>query len=684
MSQAKKIYEYFGRAKNEAADSALLLGFRRAEEPYRTVILENILERGNASAAFELVRQFHKLCSRDQNTVLGQVGQLYGGLYKSADAGEIQTRLNALSLIEKAGYEDLTELVALMCRDRDSRISQKAGELLLEMARQNCEWSHPEVQIFDESESDKAIEAMESESDEVIEAVESECVEVIEGVEKKMQSRQRLEKSLRATLKDFKIHQRVDAVLAAMIAVPLDNEEFWGSMLEPYEVVGKVVRHVLIGYDRAELAGFCVSALGHPGLRSTAARAISMCGRREFILAVAHELTRQSDEKILTGLKLVTHPVWVEAGKISTADLTERQEKELIGLVSKIGASETDCAGFVLRIAQQGGEAAGLRAMAIFAGMEAEWAGEYVEKLTHAQHENVAMAAYRYLAKQNEQQKQKNLYQIMAEGLKSRHEKVQEQAREYFAAIAFERYWENYERLSSVQKTKAGQAVFKLDKKADEKWRVCAGDLSPQKRMRAVKIARRVGRLEIFSEALLKLSSDADARVRSCAVASLGEMRTRERDSQECLMKALHDRDHRVQANAIEALGQRDCRGSEGQINRFANSRDNRVRANAIRTLLNWRVDSARRSIKEMLTDPRPRHRKSAHWVAEKINLELSGSQGKVSAGVGLTARAGLTVVGNLAGVVNSNGGVILKDAVDETGAGEMPRGQYDSFVITQ
>ena len=663
MSQAKKIFEYLNQAKNEAADSALLLGFRRAEEPYRTVILENLLERGNAGAAYELVRQFHKLCSRDQNTVLGQVGQLYGGLYRSADAGEIQTRLNALSIIQKAGYEDLTELVALMCRDRDSRISRQAGELLLEMARQNCARSQPEVQISEESES----------------------VEAIEAVEKKMQARQRLEKSLRATLKDFKVHQRVDAVLAAMIAVPVDNQEFWQSMLEPYEVVGKVVRHVLVGYDRAELAGFCVSALGHPGLRSTAARAISTCGRREYILSAAHELMRQSDEKILTGLKLVTHPVWVEAEKISTADLTEWQQRELIGLVSKIGISEErDRAGFVLRIAQQGGEAAGLQAMAIFAGMEAEWAGEFVEKITHAQHENVAMAAYRYLAKQKQQQKQKYLYQIMADGLKSRHEKVREQARDYFSAIAFERYWENYERLSSSQKTKAGQAVFKLDKKADEKWQVCARDMSPQKRMRAVKIARRVGRLEIFSEALLKLSSDADARVRSCAIASLGEMRTRERDSQECLLKALHDRDHRVQANAIEALGQRDCRESVGQINRFANSRDNRVRANAIRTLLNWRVDSARRSIKQMLTDPRPRHRKSAHWVAEKNDLELSGSQAKVSAGAGLTARAGLTVVGNLARVVNANGGVILKDAVDETDAGEQWKGQYDSFVVSQ
>jgi len=477
----------------------------------------------------------------------------------------------------------------------------------------------------------------------------------------------------------------VDVVLAAMIAVPADNQEFWQSMLEPYEVVGKVVRHVLVGYDRAELAGFCVSALGHPGLRSTAARAISMCGRREYILAAAHELTRQSDEKILIGLKLVTHPVWLEAEKISTADLTERQQKELIGLVSKIGVSEErDQAGFVLRIAQQGGAAAGLRAMAIFAALEAEWAGEFVEKLTHSQHENVALAAYRYLAKQKQQQKQNNLYQIMAEGLRSRHEKVREQARDYFSAIAFERYWENYERLSSSQKTKAGQAVFKLDKKADEKWQVCARDMSPHKRLRAVKIARRVGRLEIFSETLLKLSSDADARVRSCAVASLGEMRTREQDSQECLLKALHDRDHRVQANAIEALGQRDCRESVGQINRFANSRDNRVRANAIRTLLNWRVDSARRSIKQMLTDPRPRHRKSAHWVAEKINLELSGSQAEVSAGAGLTARAGLTAGGNLAGVVNSNGGIILKDAVDETGAGEQPRGQYDSFIVSQ
>ena len=43
MSQARQIYEFLARTDNGAADKALLLALGRAEEPYRTALLETLL-----------------------------------------------------------------------------------------------------------------------------------------------------------------------------------------------------------------------------------------------------------------------------------------------------------------------------------------------------------------------------------------------------------------------------------------------------------------------------------------------------------------------------------------------------------------------------------------------------------------------------------------------------------------
>ena len=45
MSQARKIYEFLTRSRHNSVDKTLLLALRRAEPPYRTTLLETIIDK---------------------------------------------------------------------------------------------------------------------------------------------------------------------------------------------------------------------------------------------------------------------------------------------------------------------------------------------------------------------------------------------------------------------------------------------------------------------------------------------------------------------------------------------------------------------------------------------------------------------------------------------------------------
>ncbi|MCP4711307.1 MAG: hypothetical protein GY869_22025, partial [Planctomycetes bacterium] len=96
MSQARTIYGYLVSTENEAADKALLLGWARAEEPYRTSLLEVMLDRGTSTLTLELIRQYHHFSSDWQVLICQRVDVLYGGLYLAGRDNDVQTRLNGL------------------------------------------------------------------------------------------------------------------------------------------------------------------------------------------------------------------------------------------------------------------------------------------------------------------------------------------------------------------------------------------------------------------------------------------------------------------------------------------------------------------------------------------------------------------------------------------------------------
>ena len=594
MSQARTIYGYMAGTDNAAADKALLLGWTRAEEPYRTALLEVMLDRGTGTLTLELIRQYHRFSPAWQNVMCQRVDTLYGGLYLTGWDGQVQTRLNGLGIIKQTHDLRLVDLVCGLLRDRNEKVARLAGTTLLDLVRKFIRRENPPIETADK-------EDLELEQEK-------------ENVNRLMSEREMLKTAVKKAVHNFEVHQRPEAVLAGMCLTQADDLGFWQEKLAGYHPVGRTVRDLLLKYGWGDLAEFCLSALKVPDLRTTAVRAIAEQERGEFVGALAQRIKDEQDEIVLRSLRTITQPKWLEANLWFRWGFTEHQQLGLIDLLGYLGVSGDEKAGVLVQMAKNGAEAASLKAVTRLSEMEGDGMPKSLLELLAWDKELVALAAAWRLIKKEPA----GVERIMVGQMKNRHEQVRRLAWGYYRGVAFKRFWENFDRLTPKQKIAAGRAVFKLDRQAQAKWRQKVKFGAAAERLRAVQVARVLDLPAGWPEELKKLTRDDDRKVRSCAVAGLGDARQPDRATEVLLLGALKDADSRVRANAVEALQQNGWRDAERMFELTADT-DNRVRANAIRALLSVRVEAARQAVREMLHDRRARHRCSARWVLESI-----------------------------------------------------------------
>jgi len=615
MSQAEKIYNFLTSTTNEAADGALLQALDRAQEPYGTVILEMLLDRGRSAAMRELITRWHQFNPDWQKLMVRRASCLYGGLFQAGRDRQIPTRLNALSIIRQARFVSLAELVAVMLRDNAVRVSQEAADILLSWARY-----FKQKEFSGENNCRTVIAQTTTNTD------KKHPPETLNKVNERVLLLSALEKAVR----DYPVHRKIDALRAAMCIVPAHEKSFWKDRLEPHSVPGQAARQILINTPQADLAGFCLSALNHVQLRPTAMRLITQNQRSSFIVALAQELLINTDKSVLAPLALIKQPRWLDNQNLKPDRLTPTQQSALVKLVAALGGPVHLIADYLAAVASHGAPAAALEALNTLTLRDNTPMRQYLEKTLTSQHEIVVLAALKMLLRRQKPR----LRQMMVKLLTCEHKRVRRLARNYLRNMAFESYWNNFDRLSRAHQIAAGRAIFKIDPAAGRRWREKAYHASSQQRLQAVQMARILDMTKQSSALMRKLADDPDQKVRSCAVAGLGELKLPSVESENCLWKALKDTDNRVRANAIEALQRRGVRAAAKCFELLAADENNRVRANAVKALLIWKVSSSRQAIRQMMADPRPRHRRSARWVARQMSikkdkyLELSESDG--------------------------------------------------------
>jgi HEAT repeat protein len=188
--------------------------------------------------------------------------------------------------------------------------------------------------------------------------------------------------------------------------------------------------------------------------------------------------------------------------------------------------------------------------------------------------------------------------------------------------VGFENYWQRFDRLDKSTRQAAGKAMLKMLPDAVQRLgrRVASGAVD--QRLKAMQIAQELGLGELLRTPVMQACNDPNAKIRSKAIAVLGDMGSV--PAEVVLDRVLNDTDPRVRANAIEALETTQQRAEYvpllAQRARSAGA-GNRERANALKALAEMEVKNANVALLAMLQDQRPEHRISALWALKAIGL---------------------------------------------------------------
>lgn len=130
-------------------------------------------------------------------------------------------------------------------------------------------------------------------------------------------------------------------------------------------------------------------------------------------------------------------------------------------------------------------------------------------------------------------------------------------------------------------------------------------------------LASRLGVLDRMESELLEAAVGADEMLASKAALLLGRLDSP--DARAVLDGAVESGPPRVRANAFEALAM--ASPDDPRLRELTRDSVARLRANAVRHMLRTRTEDsgAQHALAEMLADPRPAHRLSALWVAERV-----------------------------------------------------------------
>ena len=597
MSQTETIYNFMSQTQNPAADGALLMGLRRAKEPYRTTILQSILAGGRTDGTAELVRNFHTYPQHWQDILSRKAQKLHHGLRQAANETNSQAQLNALAIIKNSQYGRLTDLVATLLRENQPQVAQTAGEVLTLLGVTHA------PQIF------------------------GQCGELFEQTNPNsyhpyQRDQWVLLSVIEAAVRNYKLHRRWEAVFAAMCLVPATVDRFWKNQLESYHVVGKVVRNILTNTARAELIPFAMSALAVSDLRSTIIRSLTHHTRPDYLAAMALYVADNQDETINYSLSQLKRPRWLDPLIAPPGRIDAKAQIALVDLVMIVGATEEQKTQYLAAVCEEGTEDAGLKALEALTTLPYEFAQQAYRRAAGSRHEAVALKAIeKLIARKNPQ-----LRRFLAQQLKSPHSSVRDLARSTLKSIILESYWRNFDTLNNEKQRKAGLALYKIDPElARQQWIKQAGMASPLRRLKAIRMATLLDRVEPDLETILRLTDDTDDKVRSCAIAALGHIEPEAATVvQPYIIKALDDKNMRVRANAVEALEKLDLRDTAQIIKPFVESSDNRLRANTIKTLLNWKEGIAKNAIQKMMSDSDTKHRRSGLWVLKQTQSLLN------------------------------------------------------------
>ncbi|MHC4696331.1 MAG: HEAT repeat domain-containing protein [Planctomycetota bacterium] len=574
------VFRFLADEENVAVDAALAEALPHLDRAVQPAALELLIERDHLRSQVSLVGGFAESDGPLRTLVAQHVGDLFGAVRATIDSPVFEHRTGAIELIVETRCGPLMYLLADALRHRCQRTRDLAAGGLRGMTAGL-------LNSFDNEPDAGEIAALST---------------LAEG----------LAEALGRAVLTWEIHRRREALEAALWLSDRVGGVIRKKLEEPRTKIAHAICEILDGASDPRLAGFALRGLTMAPLRASAVGAIGRATNATFKRAVVAQSWLLVDVEVERACRRIRDSRWLH-----------QSIDDLLGLGGSEGAAAVRLLGAT------GGSHD--RKIELFRDLERAGSVEIQAAVVWQLVNDDSDAATDLLATLGGRCPGE-MERIVAHELDRRvrcpradaqrpHPELPADASAHLAARrAFERYWEEFERLAPDELGVLTEAMREIAGGVLVAVREKLSSGRARERCRALRVARALGLAEKLEEQIYGLGHDPDPVVRSTGVATLADLPGA--TSRRILRQALNDRDERVQANAIEAL---EMLGEEALLADTASkftSPNARIRANAVKSLLCLELQDAGEALVEMLGDSSRTHRISALWVVERLGLK--------------------------------------------------------------
>ncbi len=620
------------QSTNGAADEALLEALKVGSPPEVARALGGLFQRRTTAALTGIVERYADLPVGLRPVVVEQVDLLMTAVREVGRSGETDGRLSAVRLVVDARAGRLADVLSDNLRHLDGTVATAAAAALVTMA----EWVAAGVRGLQRSDADEAVDGPAAAD---YAQICRDRAEVEQAVVKALEVGRDRPGSERLT---------GDLVRAAMLLLDSPASRVLGLLRGPRHSGQAAVAKRVSGTPAADGVDAFLLAAAYGGQRPTFANGMARAADAPTLDGLLRRTHWLKDAPLAACMAGVSRGAWWSDAELSR-DVAARAGEDVARVARWIGASAS--ADVVqderlvavrrhLLTAEPANVAARVELFRVAAARPRGASTLLITAFLDDPDERLARLAAREVARRRPSEYRNLLMARMGSAPAS----VRRVIGRAVGQAGFEQFWSNYDHMEFVQRRAAGRALLKMmpDLPARLNRKLTAGGgpgAGPvNDRLRALRMVAELGIPKQVGAALVKLCVDPSPRVRSKAVALLGEVPAASLDS--LVERLLNDPDARVRANAVEVLEGRQAPGKAGTpgfvptLVQRARSGSNRERANAIRALHRLRMDDVADALSHMLNDPRVEHRISALWAVKETGLwNLVGHVGQMAKG---------------------------------------------------
>lgn len=584
-------------SKNEAADEVLLEALRLGNPQEQATALDALIQRETTRGLSGVIALYESLSDPLKLTVLEKIRSFHHALRECGRSENSELRSQALKLIALGRQGKLAYVLSENLHNLDEPLSKAAVEALVALARWLATETRNLIRLPDEERA-KAYKTIHDNRADVEEAI-ARAMDVHRG------------------------KHGAELLRAALLLCDWPGSKTL-AILHTAKHGGQspMVRRLQQPPASEHVDAFLLGA-SHGQLRSHFGTVFSHIDEAPVLDALLRKTHWLKDHQLQLCMHQVTRAAWLGEGDLAH-DIERRGAPEGARIgewISYSGVHDVvqDERLEKLREHAQGPEPihfiSRLNLLRIAARRPRGASVQLLKKFLSDSDERLVRLAAREIIRRRPPDFENMLLQLMINAPDS----VRRVVSRAIGQTGFESFWQRFDRLDKNTRKNAGKAMLKMLPDATQRLGRKIANGAVDQRLKAMQITHELGLGELLRPHIMQACSDPNAKLRSKAIALLGELGSIPPEA--VVERVLNDADPRVRANAIEMLEAQNKTQYLPLIAQRARSATsgNRERANAVKAMHHMKVKNANVALMGMLQDERPEHRISGLWALKAI-----------------------------------------------------------------